>query len=198
MKLFFSPNSPYARKCRVLILEKGLEASVELVSTMPADNSPELILANPLGTVPTLLLDNGFAYCESPIICEYLDSLSGKNTLFPKSQAERFEALAMAALADGVMDAAVACVMERRRPLEIQYQPWVQRKEAAIMRTIAKIAEFDLENYGWNIGTLGIAVALEYVNLRFPNLCWQNEHEKLADWLKIVSQKSAMLATSPT
>ncbi|NBO19502.1 MAG: glutathione S-transferase, partial [Proteobacteria bacterium] len=67
MKLFYAPNSPYARKCRVIIREKGI-GGVEEVLTLPMDNPPELITVNPLGAVPALLLPSGRALCDSPII----------------------------------------------------------------------------------------------------------------------------------
>lgn len=197
MQLFYSPNSPYARKCRVIILEKGLD-KIEMRSLMPSDNPPELVAANPLGTVPTLVLDSGEALCESPVICEYLDSLSDKNPFFPSDKNARFAALSLAALADGIMDAAVTCVMEGRRPEEKRYQQWVERKENAVKRTIAAIAKLGLnENSPWNIGTLNTAIALEYVSFRLPHIGWEKEHAELTNWLKTVVPKLAMLTTKP-
>jgi glutathione S-transferase len=197
VKLFFSPNSPYARKCRVVILEKGLQDKVELVSVMPSDNPPELVAANPLGTVPTLVIDNGKSLCESPVICEYLDSLSDKNPLFPTDKSERFDALALAALADGIMDAAVACVMEGRRPEEKRYQVWVERKENAVKRTIAKISEFNLDTKIWHIGAINTAIALSYVDFRLPHLNWRDNNKNLSNWLDFNNKKQSMLATAP-
>lgn len=203
-KLFYSPNSPYARKCRVVVAEKGLADAVQMVSLMPSDNPPELVASNPLGTVPALLLADGSALCgittlcESPVICEYLDSLTPQNPLFPTSSKERFAALALAALADGIMDAAVAIVMEGRRPEEKRYDYIVQRKEKSILRTIGKISELDLAAYGWNIGTINTAIALEYVDFRLPQLKWQGEYPQLAAWLAVVSAKPAMVKTRPS
>lgn len=198
MKLFYSPNSPYARKCRVVILEKGLQDKIEMVSLLPSDNPPELVAVNPLGTVPALLLDNGKALCESPVICEYLDSLSAQNPLFPSENNARFEALALAALADGIMDAAVACVMEGRRPEEKRYTAWVERKEKAIMRTIAELAKYNFnENLTSNIGTINSAVALAYVDFRLPQLAWRSSYPALANWLENISKKQSFLATAP-
>lgn len=196
LTLFYSPNSPYSRKCRVVILEKGLQDKVELISVMPSDNPPELIAANQLGTVPALVMDNGKSLCESPVICEYLDSFTDKNPLFPADKTARFAALSLAALADGIMDAAVACVMERRRPEEKQYMAWVERKENAIKRTIAAISEHNLES-SWNIGTINTAIALSYVCFRSPHIEWQNNHKSLANWLDSINKKPCMVATAP-
>src|SRR5689334_21871621 len=108
MKLFYSINSPYARKCRVVTLEKGLANKVEFVKVDPWDNPPELLAVNPLGRIPALIAENGMALCESPVICEYLDTLSAKPKLIPVNVEERMQVLGLAALADGIMDDAVA------------------------------------------------------------------------------------------
>jgi glutathione S-transferase len=197
MKLFYSPNSPYARKCRVVILEKGLQDLVEMISVLPAENPAELLASNPLGTVPTLVLDNGNALCESPVICEYLDSLSGKNPLFPTSSTEKFAALGLSALADGIMDAAVSIVMEGRRPEEKQYAPWVERKEKAILRTISAIANLNTSAEILNIGTINMAIALEYVSFRLSHLKWREENAKLANWLDLIGKNQSLTSTRP-
>src|SRR4051812_24839467 len=93
MKLFYSPNSPYARKCRVVAIEKGLADQITFVKVDPWDNSPELLKVNPLGRVPALMTDAGMALCESPIICEYFDSLSPKPRLFPVETVDRLQVL---------------------------------------------------------------------------------------------------------
>lgn len=198
LKLFFAPNSPYARKARVVILEKGLQDRAELISVMPSDNPPELIAANPLGTVPTLVMDNGKSLCESPVICEYLDSLSEKNPLFPSDKTARFEVLNLAALAEGITNAAVACVIEGRRPEEKHYKAWVERKENVIKRTIAVISEFNLDKSDWNIGTINTAIALSYVDFRMSHLSWRNSNNNLSNWLDSNNKKQSMLATAPT
>lgn len=195
MKLFYSTNSPYARKCRVVMYEKKLESRVELVNVNPLENPQELWAVNPLGTVPALVTDQGLHLCESPAICEYLDSLSPENPLFPAPE-YRVCVLAIAALADGIMDAAVACVMEGRRPEDKRYPAWVQRKEAAIRRAIEKCAGINWE-LSPSIGTIGLAVALAYVDFRLPQLNWRAEHTKLAEWLDEFSKRPAMTVTKP-
>jgi len=197
MKLFYSPNSPYARKCRVVILEKGLQDLVEMISVLPAENPAELLAYNPLGTVPTLVLNNGNALCESPVICEYLDRLSGKNPLFPTSSTEKFDALGLSALADGIMDAAVSIVMEGRRPEEKQYAPWVERKEKAILRTISAIANLNTSAKILHIGIINTAIALEYVSFRLPHIKWREENAELGNWLDLIGKNQSLTSTRP-
>ena len=181
MKLFYAPFSPYARKCRVVLLAKGLSEKVELINHHPMDNPPELIAANPLGTVPALVLDDGTAFCESPVICEYLDSLSPGNPLFPADHKQRFEALALAALADGVMDAAVTCILENRRPEEKRSSDWIERKLNAAKRGIAAIAKYRLTaDMPYSIGVIAVVCALDYISFRFPQIDWRAENPGLA------------------
>lgn len=196
MKLFYSPNSPYARKCRVVILEKGLSDRVEMVQVNPMDNDPALLAINPLGTVPALVTDAGLHLCDSAMICEYLDSLSDMNPLLPTPD-KRECVLAMVAMADGIMDAAVTCVLEGRRPADKQYAPWVERKQAAILRTIDKFAAIDMQDTPLSMGVINLAVALAYISFRFPQLEWRGKHPKLAAWLDAFSQRLSFETTTP-
>lgn len=195
MKLYYSTNSPYARKCRVVMFEKKLENKIELINVNPLENPPELWGVNPLGTVPALVTDDELHLCESPAICEYLDGLSPENPLMPAPEF-RICVLAVTALADGIMDAAVSCVLEGRRPEDKRYPQWVQRKEAAISRAIEKCAgiSWDLSP---TLSTIGLAVALAYVSFRLPHIGWRNAHPALAAWLDEFSKRPSMAKTKP-
>ncbi len=194
MKLLHAPNSPYSRKCRVVIREKGL--SVEEVVAMPTENPKDLWDANPMGTVPALVGEGGEYYSDSPLICEYLDSLpSGANALFPSGK-NRFQTLQLAALGDGIMDAAVQVFLEQRRPADKRSQEWVDRKEAAIMRAIGEAAKMN-PGPELNIATIGLACALDYVRFRIIHLDWQGAHPGLAKWLDAMVQHPSFAATAP-
>lgn len=198
IKLFYSPLSPFARKCRIVIIEKKLEDKVEMAESSPMDNPPELLAVNPLGTVPALVTHKGKTFCESPVICEYLDSLTPDPRLIPADPATRFDVLALAALGDGIMDAAVACVLEGRRPDDKRYAPWIERKKAAIGRTVALVAHrtFDA-GAPLDIGIINVAVALNYVSFRLPDIGWRADHPKLAQWYDAMSKRPSFAATAP-
>ena len=87
MKLLYTPRSPYARKVRVVAIEKGIE--LELASEDLVNKSPGLVKANPLGKIPTLILGNGQMVFDSPVICEYLDSIEPKPALIPNDPHKR-------------------------------------------------------------------------------------------------------------
>jgi len=196
MKLFYSVNSPFVRKCRVVALEKGLEKRIELVTINPMENPQELLAVNPLGTIPALITEDGLHLCDSAVICEYLDSLAPEPVLYPKDSA-RICALAMAEMADGMMNAAVSCVLERRRPADKQSNEWIERKEGAILRTIGKFAKVPLDPSLLSIGTINLTVALSYVSFRFPHLAWREAHPGLTSWYDDIIKRPSFVATAP-
>jgi glutathione S-transferase len=193
MKLFHSPNSPFSRKCRVVAIEKGIMDKIELIEASPSENPPELWAVNPLGTVPAMAVGNGLHLSDSSVICEYLNTLSPEPDLY----ADRICVLPMAFLAEGILNAAVACVMEGRRPPQFQYPAWVSRKEAAISRAIAKFAGISWENAPLSIGTISLGVALEYVSFRLPHLNWREAHPELAKWADTFGKRLSMAQTAP-
>jgi len=198
MKLFFSPNSPYSRKCRVIIAEKNLQG-IEQFVVNAMDNPPELLAVNPLGTVPAFATDDGLHLCDSSVIAEYLDNLpSDAPKLFNDDAGAHLCIMALAMMAEGITNAAVSCVLECRRPPQNQYPVWIVRKENAIMRTIDKIGAANL-NFAMplTIGTLNLAIALLYVDFRLPHLDWRSKHTALAAWADTMAKRPSFAVTAP-
>ncbi|MBL6597301.1 MAG: glutathione S-transferase N-terminal domain-containing protein, partial [Alphaproteobacteria bacterium] len=109
MKLFHGGGSPFVRKVMVVAHETGQVDKLELLNggTTPIEPNPELTKRNPIGKIPALILDDGTALSNSPVICEYLDSQHSGAKMLPASGAARWEALRLQAICDGLMDAAV-------------------------------------------------------------------------------------------
>ncbi|RME99049.1 MAG: glutathione S-transferase, partial [Alphaproteobacteria bacterium] len=121
MILRSSPASPYGRKCKMAAIILGLIDKVEVVPADTRDPKDSMRQQNPLGKIPILITDDGRELFDSPVICEYLDSLAGGGRLFPQGEA-RWQALKLQALGDGILDAALLQVYERRyRPEEMVY-----------------------------------------------------------------------------
>src|SRR3546814_142051 len=140
MQLFYSPTSPSARKCRVVARERGLMADLEEVVCNPMEDPAALHASNPLGKVPCLVLDDGVAVFDSPVIAEYLDGLGNAPALIPAAGSARFKVLVAAALAQGMTDSALAMTMEGRRP-EAQRSPEaVVRRRASVLRGLDQLA----------------------------------------------------------
>lgn len=197
MKLFYSPTSPYARKCRALAIEKGIESRLEIITASPMSNPPELQAANPLGKVPALVLADGTCIVDSPVICAYLDSLSDAPRLIPADAAARIDALTREALADGIMDATFAIVMERKRPDQQRSPEWLLRWTSAIRRSVAHFNAHIPTRKQLDIGDLSLACALAYVDFRLGDLAWDAEAPALRAWLSSVHARPSLAATAP-
>ena len=128
MKLHSNPASPYGRKVKVVAHETGLFPRLSIHNLQTSAVGPDLALVadNPLGKIPCLVLDNGGALYDSRVICEYLDTLHQGARLFPAGGAERWEALRLQALGDGIMDAALLARYETfLRPEALRWTAWV-------------------------------------------------------------------------
>lgn len=195
MKLRYSTTSPYVRKVTIAAQELGL--TVQRVPAAPWGPDTDLPKENPLGKVPSLTADDGTVYFDSPVICEYLDSLApGK--LIPAGADARLSALRLQAAADGILDAAVLRMLESRRPPELQMESWRDRQQAAVGRTLdwleAEIAEGPEP---FHIGHIAVACALGYLDFRFAAEDWRAGRPRLAAWWSLVENRSSVRETVP-
>ncbi|MDX2237996.1 MAG: glutathione S-transferase N-terminal domain-containing protein [Hyphomonadaceae bacterium] len=199
MKLIYSPTSPYARKVRIVVLEKNLSARIDLTTANPLGADAALVAnANPLGKVPALVLDDETVLYDSPVICEYLDGLSDAPRLFPQDGPARWSALRRQALGDGLMDAAFSLVMEGRRPEAMRAPDWIARWETAIARG-ARAAEADVQRgeTGFDIGAIALVAALGYIDFRLARLDWRDGNDALARWFDACGDRASVKHTAP-
>jgi len=198
MKLYGSLTSPYVRKCRILVKEKGLACEFVVADAWAAD-SPVPAL-NPLGKVPVLEHHDGSSLFDSPVILEYLDSLKPPALLAPGGE-ERWQMLRIQALADGILDATVTRLLETRRPAAQQSAENIQRQEQKIARALAyadrlpRGEAYLLENR-FTVADLCLGVALEYIDFRYPH-DWRGRHPRLALWLAGIATRPAFAETVP-
>jgi glutathione S-transferase len=198
MKLFCSHTSPYARKVRVAIHELGLHEQVEEALVDPFSPPPDLLAANPLSKIPTLITDRGEALPDSRLILDYL--AHRKTGLASISRgARRWEILRRTQIADGIIDAAVAIRMEKRRPESIHYIPFLDRQTAVINRSLdtlnADAGHLALQTPGLCEITAGSA--LGYLDFRLPYLEWRKNRDGLAHWYTVFAQRPSMQKTQP-
>ena len=200
MKLYWSSRSPYVRKVMVFAHECGLAGRIECVRTLVAMTKPniELLRINPLGKIPTLVLDDGSALYDSTVICEYLDSLHGGRRLFPESGPARWTALRRHALGNNLIDNLMLWRNEMTRP-QIQQSPEtlaafelkVRNAVAALDGEAAALTAAPLD-----IGHVAIGGALGYADFRFAQLGWRTGHDRIARWFEIFEQRPAMRDTA--
>lgn len=201
MKLYSSLTSPYARKIRVLVRELGLVDEVEEVLADPFRPDEKLLAANPLSKLPVLVLADGTSLPDSKLIAGYLQAKSRRRiAALPRGRA-RWQVLRRAYLADGIIDAAVSSVLEKRRPESIVYTNWLDRQAAAIQRalTVLETEAGDLlpgeERPG--MAEITVAVALGYLNFRLPYLHWEATHPALDAWFRAFAKRASMRETQP-
>ena len=198
MKLYHSTTSPYVRKVRVVAIEKALADRIELVAANPWPDPAAIVGANPLGKVPVLVTDAGLALYDSPVICEYLDTLVAAPRLIPAAGDARWRVLRTQALADGILDAAVAIVLERRRPEAERSTMSQQRATAAIRRGVQALAgDLGTPQGALDLGQLAAGVAFGYLEFRLPDLDVGAGQAVVRDWWREVGRRPSFLATVP-
>jgi glutathione S-transferase len=199
MKLHWSPRSPFVRKVMIVAHERGLVDRLNCVRTVAAMTTPhpDLMRDNPLSKIPTLVLDDGTALYDSPVICEYLDALNGKPQLFPIEREPRMVALRRQALGDGFLDLLVLARNERLReePSEVHLRSAAVRT-AAVLDSLEHEAQA-LRAGGFDIGHIAIGCALSYLDFRFADQDWRNGHPGLARWHAGFAARPAVEATRP-
>jgi glutathione S-transferase len=201
VKLSYSPTSPYVRKVSVVAIETGTEGKYEKVTTSvaPTNFNAEHAKTNPLVKVPAMLLDNGEALYDSPVICEYLDSLHSGPKMFPAQGPARWTALRRQALADGILDAAILTRYEGTRPAQFQWPDWKEAQLAKVKTALAALEqEADKLGTTVDIGTITIGCALGYLDFRYADMNWPTSHPKLAKWFAGFNARPSMKATLPS
>jgi glutathione S-transferase len=199
MKLRYSPASPYVRKVMIVALEGGLAERIEKLTTsvVPVKANDALQAENPLVKLPSLTTDAGETLYDSPVICEYLDSLHKKPRMFPDPGPARWTALRRQALGDGILDAAILTRYETTvRPKELQWAEWVDGQMRKVRGALDALEDEQFDG-AFDIGTLTIGCALGYLDFRFPGEDWRKARPKLAAWFAEISRRPSMRATEP-
>jgi glutathione S-transferase len=201
MKLIGSLASPYTRKVRIVLAEKKIEYELELDS--PWDAGTRVPERNPLGKVPVLVLDDGTTTLfDSRVIVEFLDNASPLARLLPAGNRERIEVRRWEALADGVLDAAVLVRMERRRKPAQQSPDWIDRQMGKVRAGLAAM-NADLGEKAWcagnsyTIADIAVGVCLGWLDFRFPDLPWRDDHPNLARALAKLSERPSFSESVP-
>ncbi len=200
MKLLGSLTSPFVRKARIVLAEKKIEYTFEQEN--PWDENSRVPDANPLGKVPVLVLEDDSTLFDSRVIVEFLDRLSPLGRLIPTDNREKIEVKRWEALADGVLDAAVAVVLERRRPAKQKSEPTIKRQMEKIERALAVMAR-DLGEKPWCTGNaftladIACGVALGYLDFRLGAYDWRVLHANLAKLAAKLAERPSFADTAP-
>jgi glutathione S-transferase len=198
MRLFAVPASPFSRKVRVAAIELGLAERIEQVRQMPRDPTNNFHTLAPLAKIPVLEADDGTVFYDSPVICEYLNTLAN-GRLFRTPGPERWDALRREALADGLLDVALVLRGELTRPEDKQMEDVIVRQRATVDRVLHHLDTNPLPSHDDpDIGALAIGCAFGWLNFRLPDLAWQPKCPSLAAWVDKLYARPSFTQTMPS
>ena len=201
MKLLASLASPYTRKVRIVLAEKRIECELQIVDVQPVDNAVNA--HNPLGKIPTLLLDDGTPLYDSRVIAEFLDSVSPFSRLLPDDRRERIQVRRWEALADGVLDAGLLVRYESLRDKEQRSAAWSDKQVARMRRAMAQMTE-DLGEKAWchgerySLADIALGCCLGWLAFRRPGeVDWHAEYPALARHYYKLMERAPFADTAP-
>lgn len=196
MKIAYSAASPYVRKVMACAIARGLNDKIERWTVGTTD--PALLPFNPLSKVPSFVTDDGMMLYDSPVICEYLDSLGSAPQLFPAAGPARWNALRQQALGDGILDASQPRRREIALPQDDGRKAYIDLQRGKVSRAI-DVLEKEAGTFGdlKTIGEITIGCALGYLDFRFANEPWRPGHPQLDAWYAKVVKLPPLAGTMP-
>jgi glutathione S-transferase len=205
VKLYQSPTSPFARKVKICADELGLIGEIEMLDVTqamktggPLARDENIIKHNPLGQIPTMLIEHEFVLADSRVICEYLNHRAG-GALFPTDPAARWRALFEQSLGDGIVDAGLLIRYENTlRPTKKRWAAWNDAHIVKMLAT-ADMIERSAQDFAdrIDIGTIACACALGYLDFRFVDLEWRRNRPAAAAWYAGIEARASFATTRP-
>jgi len=197
MKLRYAPTSPFVRKVSITAIETGLADQIEHEPANVWAPDTDIGKDNPLGKVPALTTDEGTTLIDSAVICEYLDSLHDGVKLVPAGGAERWQALRLQALGDGMGETGIRHLLEIRQGGDAPRDGWIERQKMIMKRLMATLETEPLSD-SFGIGQIAIASAIGWLEFRgLQPEGWRSEFPNLAAWFSEVSERPSMKQTEP-
>jgi glutathione S-transferase len=200
LQLVIASPSPYARKARVVLNEKGI--AHEIIMDLPWAEGTVAPANNPLGKIPILLTDDGEAIHDSSVIVQYLELVHPEPPLLPTDPAGRLEHRKIEVLADGICDAIVLTALEGNREPELQSVDWVARQRVKIVAGLKRLAEL-LGDKTWflddrmGIADIAAACALGYIGVRAGDIKWRDKHPNLAAFSDRMEARPSFKISAP-
>ena len=198
MKGYASHYSPFARKVRVAAIETGQGEAIDWTMVDLLDRPAVLGQTNPLDQVPVIVMADGAALYDSPVICQYLDSLHNGSKLYPPDGPARWTALRLEALGDGLAAACAAIAGERRRPEDRRHDPFIVGQSRKIDGALAALEdEVDRLDGPLGIAQIAAACAIGYMEVRECAPGWREPRPRLAAWYDAFRDRPSMRRTAP-
>jgi glutathione S-transferase len=171
MELYFTPTSPYARKVRIALIERGLADRVAERPVNPLEDPPAFHTLAPFGKVPVLVDDGDRSLFDSRVIGAFLDQLDAPGPrLRPVEPHAALDDMRLEALADGILDCAVPVVIERRRPAGERSRDFERRQVGKMRRGLEALAidppKAPAPREAPTFGLIAAGCALRYLGFR--------------------------------
>jgi glutathione S-transferase len=202
MKLFYAPQSPFARKVRAAAIELGLSDQIVLEYTEVVPGKPNEGFArqfNPLRKIPALLTGDGETIFDSTVICEYLDQLAGGGILIPRASPSRWRVLTQHAVAQGVCESVISIRYETwLRPEAHRWDVWIHDQWNKIDGGLKWFEDEPGALEGpINIAHLALGSAIGYIDFRWPAVEWRARFARIRDWFEQLDQRQSFALTRP-
>jgi glutathione S-transferase len=199
MRLYISAGSPFARKCRVVRLEKGLQGQIEEVLAVFPYKDADFMAINPIGQVPALVRGDGVAFIDSPVICAYLDALGEGEKLLPAEGEDHWRVRRMEVLGDAIMETTVKQVMENRRPDGERSPQWTGYWREGMDKALDQAEREAPDASGpLDLGKVSLACAGLYLGFRFPDLDWRSTRPRFAAFCHAMDARPSFAETRPS
>lgn len=198
MKLFMSATSPFARKVRIVIREKGLVDRIEEVAAVPVESSPDLVAINPLSQVPALVDDAGVHWTDSALIAAWLDRQgSGPELLPPVGTDEYWRVRRVETAAYGLFEMMAKLVYELRRPENERSPFWLKRWQDNLLRGFEQANAICPDAGTLDMGSLTLAIAATFCELRFRHIDWRNLAPRISSLNNVLEKRQSFIDTYP-
>lgn len=198
MRLYITDPSPYARKCRIVLRERGLSERCEEVRVDPYASDVALLEANPLAQVPALMTDEGVVLNNSPLICAWLDAhgTSGAR-LLPEAGEAHWRVRRLETLADGGLEMGVKWVLEKRRPEAERSPTWIARWQNGLNRTLDQLEVWEMDAAVPDLGVITAGVLVSWLDFRHPDFNWRTGRPMLTALQATLETRQSFAVTAP-
>lgn len=198
MKLYITDPSPFARKCRIVLRERGLADGCEEIRVDPYASDAALVAAHPLAQVPALVTDEGVVFTDSPLICAWLDArgVDGPRLLAETGEAH-WATRRLETLADGGLEMGVKWVLEKRRPEAERSATWIARWRDGLGRTLDALEAWEMDAGQPDLGVIATGVLVSWLDFRHPEFDWRAGRPRLTALQTALEARPSFADTAP-
>ena len=200
LQLISATPSPYARKVRIALAEKGI--AFELLTEVPWNDTTSTPKFNPLEKLPVLILEDGSSVYESSYILQYLELKYPTPPMLPADVDGILAARKLEVLCDGVCDALVLTFFERMRG-EGASPEWTARQRRKIDGGVKEMARL-VGKGDWavgdrfSLGDIAAGTLVGYMTVRFPEYSWRPQYPDLAALSDRLEQRPSFKNSVPS